>query len=168
MNPALSYDGSMGLDATIYCDCFEQGRLRVAPPSEWKVYVDADGGRNAPTKSLEEDVTFDKWNDSASEHDRGILLHHRIGSIGEVALLRKVLSRQEDRFPMIFSRVIYDGMHAGDLITADQIPAIEPELRALSDFHSDTAVEEEYIRHFESQLRELVSAAIRLKKPISF
>jgi hypothetical protein len=33
----------MGLDAVVYCDCYERGRVRGPPPQPESVYVDANG-----------------------------------------------------------------------------------------------------------------------------
>lgn len=57
----------MGLDATVYCDCFEKGRLRTAPMAEWHVYIDDYGGRSARTGALEKDLLFDQWNITARQ-----------------------------------------------------------------------------------------------------
>jgi len=158
----------MGLDAKVYCDCFEKGRLRTAPLAEWDVYVDKDGSRSARTHHLEEDLVFDHWNFGACEHEFGILLHHRIGNIAAVELIYSILFESQQLFPIIMSKIVYDGTHGGDFIPADQVALLEPELRTLSKLHCDDSMSEEWIRHFEKQLQELVEIALRVGKPISF
>ena len=102
----------MGLDATVYCDCFERGRLRTPPLPQWNVYVDESGERFCDTDSLDEDLAFDVWNLTACEHDRGAFLHQYLGNTTRVGLVRAALSRHAEWFPILLSRVVYDGVHA--------------------------------------------------------
>src|ERR1700685_3015921 len=97
----------MGLDATVYCDCVERNRLRSKPLPDWKVYVEECGARSSKTGRIEEDLAFDQWNFSACEHESGILLHHRIGNIATVALLRCTLSEHSELFAFTLSQVVY-------------------------------------------------------------
>jgi hypothetical protein len=158
----------MGLDAVVYCDCFEKGRLLVDPKATWKVYIDASGCRSDRTLTLQDSLAFDQWNLNACEHESGILLHHRIGNIAAVGLLRCALSEKPELFPITLTKIVYDGTHAGDFIAADQVLTLESELKSLSAFHSIDADIEGWIRFFEDQLRELVEASLRVAKPISF
>src|SRR5688572_11013449 len=111
----------MGLDATVYCDCFERGLLRTAPLAEWQVYVDKYGTRSSLTNSSDQDLAFDQWNFNACQHEWGKLLHHRIGNISAVELIRNVLTQSPPQFPLILSKIVYNGMHCGDFIPADQV-----------------------------------------------
>jgi hypothetical protein len=138
------------------------------PQAEWNVYVSDCGSREARTGSLEKDLAFDQWSVDACEHESGVLLHHYIGNIAAVSLLREVLSPYPEAFKITLSKIIYSGTHCGDFIAADQVSGLKPELEALSELHSDDALSEEWIRHFESQLRELVETALKTGKPISF
>src|SRR5437763_826217 len=62
----------MGLDASVYCDCFERGRLRTQPRPEWGVHLDEDGGRAPATQDLEEQMAFDSWHlPETCEHEGG-------------------------------------------------------------------------------------------------
>jgi hypothetical protein len=62
----------MGLDAVVYCDCLERGRLRTASRPEWGVHVDEEGGRSPASQDLDEQIAFDTWNHrDACEHEDG-------------------------------------------------------------------------------------------------
>lgn len=158
----------MGLDARVYCDCFEQGRLRTAPSIEWRVFVDDSGMRVAHTESLEADMAFDEWTFSACEHPSGVLLHHRIGNIAAVSWIRAALAQQPTLFSFLLSKVVYNGIHAGDSIGTAQLAILSCELQALSKFRAEDALSESLIRHFERQMQELVETALRVNKPIVF
>ncbi len=161
----------MALEACVYCACFEKGLLRSSPRPEWRIHVDETGARarQNSTGGLEDDLAFDGWNKSACDHDGGMLLHHRIGHIANVSLLRQVLTNQSKKaFPLILSTIIYNGVHCGDFIAADQVALLKPELQELTDVHCEDTLAEELIRHFEQQLRELVDTAMKIRKPIVF
>ena len=54
----------MGLDASVYCDCFEKGDLKKQPKLEWAVIVDEYGARSVGATGLQIDtlIEFDAWN----------------------------------------------------------------------------------------------------------
>lgn len=161
----------MGLDATIYCDCFEKGRLRCAPPNGGKLRVDSDGSlcRSEDSGRIEDDLAFDRWlRDSACAHPNGVLLHHRLGNTALVALLRSELGRDSSRFPMLLDKVIFDGTHCGDFIPASALPALREEVGRLLSFRSSDDEGSEFAGQFAVQMRELVETAIAVQKPISF
>ncbi|MFC1834098.1 hypothetical protein ACFL2Q_05105 [Thermodesulfobacteriota bacterium] len=77
----------MGLDAIIYCDCFERGELTQSRLPEWGVYVDEEDGRSTTSQDLDMQLAFDRWNDEQEcPHPGGWLLHHHIGNISLVEL----------------------------------------------------------------------------------
>ena len=158
----------MSLDATVYCDCMERGLLRAEPLAEWSVYVDASGARFPASQRMEDAMAFDRWNVDACVHDNGVLLHHYLGNISWVGLIRATLSNHQERFSMILTRVVCDGVHCGDHLLADQLPQLTDEVEALSSVHPNKPAAEECIRDFEKKMRELLAAAKAVGKPISF
>ena len=138
------------------------------PQPDWNVHVSDEGARAPRTGSLEKDIAFDQWDFDACEHESGILLHHRIGNMAGVVFLREILSPYSNTLSITFSKILYSGIHAGDFIAADQVALLEPELKGLSDLHSDDAEAEAWVRDFERKLRELVDTALKVGKPISF
>lgn len=157
----------MGLDATVYCDCIERGRLRNPPLPHWKVYVDPSGCRFAHTDP-DDDLAFDAWNTTACEHEDGVLLHHYLGNTTRIGRIRETLSPYPDRFPLILGKVIYCGIHAGDRLSVEQVEALRAELDRLRALRPQDAAAEQRVRTFQNQLQELVAAALQLRKPISF
>ena len=127
----------MGLDATVYCDCFEKGRLRSSPPLHVSLYVDASGALECASEhlSLEDQISLDRWLHFAScEHEDRILLHHYLSNIARVGILRTEFQREPDRFPVLLKKVIYCGIHAGDFLSVETIPVLVQELDSLSAF----------------------------------
>ena len=160
----------MSLDAFVFCDCFEKGRLKEPSPPRCRIALGPDGSvDNIGETTLEVQLAFDDWRwHRMCEHQEGILLHHRIGNIGLVSSLRAELRRFPERFPMILSKVIYNGIHGGDYIPAQDVERVRPEVKALADIHSKDANLEWFLRNFESQMSELVDCALQVNKPIAF
>ena len=76
----------MGLDATVYCACFETGLLKEPPPCS-QIFVTDGGSLECHSEDLETLLAFDEWvNHRACNHPGGILLHHRIGNLAQVPI----------------------------------------------------------------------------------
>jgi hypothetical protein len=159
----------VGLDASVYCDCYETGRLKSQPLPQWKVYVEPNGSRSTGAEDLDLQVAFDGWsNREACEHENGILVHHRIGNIALVSLLRAELKRSSHELHLILNRIVYDGIHSGDFIAVDDVRRLQAELEPLSRIHSSDPSTERFLRNFEHQRNELITSALRVNKPIAF
>lgn len=161
----------MSLDATVYCDCFERARLRSKPPGDVAIMTQKDGSlcRVNESDSLEEALAFDDWlSVSACDHFNGVLLHHRLGNIVQVAIIREELSYQAEQFPQILTKVIYNGMHGGDFIPVEDLPALQVEVDRLKTFTCRKKRSKAFVAEFTEQMRALVEAAREIGKPISF
>jgi hypothetical protein len=159
----------MGLDATVYCDCYEAGRLREPPPNPDLISVAPDGSLDCRSDDLDTLLEFDRWLlKRACEHENGVLLHHRIGNLAQVGLLRGELSREAGKFPIVLEKVIYSGTHAGDYLSLDDVRQLESELRDMDRFVCSDKANQKYIKWFGRQMRELAKAALSVSKPISF
>jgi hypothetical protein len=159
----------MGLDASVNCDCFERGRVRTRPRPEWGVYVDEEGGRSPTTRDLDEQIAFDRWNlREACQHEGGVLLHHRLGNVALIGLLRRLLNGRADRMPVIVKKVIYSGTHAGDSLSPQVVEQLGAELEILAQVHDENRENERFLRNFERQLHELVETSRTVRKPIVF
>jgi hypothetical protein len=159
----------MGLDATVYCNCFETGRLKEIPPFFETIFVDNDGNLDCRSKDFETQLEFDQWLFyRACEHENGVLLHHRMGNIALVSLLRNELSRESEKFPVILQKILYNGIHAGDYLALDEVVKLKTELDELGGAAASDARNKQFIDDFHEQLVELTNASLQVKKPISF
>lgn len=113
-------------------------------------------------------MQFDAWTVGACEHPFGMLLHHRVGNIAAVGLIRQKLSRLASRFPFLLTRVVYSGIHSGDFIRVHELSILDLEVRSLSEVECDDALSTELLREFSRQFDELIQAALLVKKPIAF
>jgi hypothetical protein len=161
----------MGLDAFVFCDCHEKGRLRTPPPAGVSLKLEADGslGRVSDDGTIESDLSWDDWRERrACEHAGGILLHHRLGNISLIGLLRSELQREPSRFPILLTQVVYNGSHGGDYIAVETIPALQRELELLGEFRSSTREAAGFMAQFHAQMSELAATARTITKPIAF
>lgn len=158
----------MGLDASVYCDCFERGRLRTPPDPSWGVHVDSDGSRAPATNDLDQQIAFDAWNRHACEHRDGRVIHHRLGNIATIGRIRHLLSPNAGRLPVITAKVIYSGFHAGDSLELEDVERLRGEIAVLSEIHHPKRRNEQFLRQFERQLRELAECSLLVRKPIVF
>ncbi len=159
----------MGLDAHVCCNCYERGRVRSSPPAGCDPSVSDDGSLLCGSDDLKLQIEFDTWqHGQACEHRDGYLVTHYIGNVALVAFLREELGRWPDRFPMILSRIVYNGIHGGDFIPAIDVPRLVPEVEALAGLHCPAPEDEGFLRTFEKQMWDLVTAALRVSKPIAF
>jgi len=161
----------MGLDARVYCDCYEKGRLREPPPPDVLVRLAPDGGieslrNDCPIEAM---IQFDDWRQHrACEHQGGVMLHHRLGNIGTVALLRTELQQEASLFPILMNKVLYNGIHAGDYLPVDLIPPLEREVESLARRRCNNRSSENFMKQFQTQMAELIAAAHAMSKPIVF
>ena len=125
----------MGLDAAVYCNCFESGKLKEPPPCPTLISIAPDGSLDCRSEELDTLLEFDQWLlNRACEHGNGILLHHRIGNMAQVALLRNELNREAEKFPVLLGKVLYNGTHGGDYLSLDDVKELQGELNHLDKF----------------------------------
>jgi hypothetical protein len=159
----------MGLDARVYCNCYEAGKLRTAPPKPELVYVEGCGALACRDEGDDEIYfEFERWRAQSCEHPGGVLVHHRIGNMALVGLLRQELKMYETVFPLILGKVLYSGTHGGDWIEVGTIARMRNEVAELSQVHCHNRDNELYLRDFERQMSELIECSSSANKPIAF
>jgi hypothetical protein len=159
----------MGLDAVVYCDCFERGRLREPPPPGCHLSVASDGSVLCGSDDLEVQLAFDQWQLlRACAHELGVLMHRRIGNIALVEALGDELRQQAERFPLLLSKVLQNGTHCGDFIPVGQVDQLRPEVDALTSLRCARPQRIAAVREFAQQMRDLIGCALAVGKPIAF
>ena len=160
----------MGLDACVFCDCYEKGKVRMPPPQPELVYLEETGQVSLRWEchGADQHLFFD-WLQVACEHGPfGMLVSHRLGNVALIAFLRGLLSKTPERFPVSLTKVVYDGTHAGDFLSLKQVEALVPEMNSIRDLHCAEPDQDRWLRQFESQMEGLIQASRRLLKPIAF
>lgn len=158
----------MSLHAAVFCNCFETGNLKRRPPDPQGISVLPDGNLSYTNEIFEKVLEFDRWRKNACEHADGVLFSCSIGNIALVALLRRELEQQVEKFPLLLEKVVYDGVHAGDFLTVGETLILDDELEILKEFQASDDYSQKFIDEFHEQMLELVKAALLVGKPILF
>lgn len=139
----------------------------IPPPHPDQVYMAEDGG--LACTDLYHLYEFEEWLEKyACGHAGGVALHHHLGSLGVIDFLREELERTPDDFPLLLGKVLCDGSHTGDFLPLAELKELFAETIRLSVIHATDLEEESLIRNFEQQLKELITCAIQMRKPIVF
>src|SRR5690242_2043094 len=101
----------MGLDAVVYCDCIEKGRLRVSHPRPELLHI-AENGAPFHSGGAEFHPVHDGWEWSQPcAHRDFVLLHHRLGNFGHITWVRKrleeCLATPGTQLPIFQTKVVY-------------------------------------------------------------
>lgn len=114
----------MGLDASVRCRCFEEGKLKPGPVPIGDLYIDGDG--YLASKKLDDaherfsyrqflarygglDEAFDSWLESPCEHDWGEICSERVGNWSGCAMFNEYCEEiGEEKLP-ILSHILPDG-----------------------------------------------------------
>lgn len=60
----------MGLDACVFCNCYETGRIKCPPPDGVEVIVANDGSLDCKYEDVDVAIAFDSWmRDRACDHE---------------------------------------------------------------------------------------------------
>jgi len=169
----------MGLDAYVYCDCIEKGRLHTSHPVSERLYINEAGEPEIRVDDLPNrfgalEVTHWNWvMDSPCEHHQCVLLHHYLGNISLVASLRDSVTRlsgEDTNFPILRRKVIHNGIHSGDWLPREEVESLALELRELEGLDWSHLDKEDagFLRVFLEQVEELIAASRSVNKPIVF
>jgi hypothetical protein len=123
------------------------------------------GENGSESATIEELLVFDSWVHSCVH--QGYLARERIGNISLIAALREwveaVQSATGKRFPVISGKIIYDGVHAGDYLDADDVRRLTLELDELG-----SLAREPFQREFLGAMRRLCEASVATGNLIGF
>jgi hypothetical protein len=159
----------MTLDAWVFCDCLEKGRLREPPPPGCRLAVAGDGSLVCESGDFFVRAAFRQWLYSrACGHENGVLIHHSIGDTGEIRQLRAALGQLSERYHVLRSQVVLNARRAESIVAPEQLSALRAEVIALGDIRCGDREKDDLIRRFELQMIELVECATFANKPVVF
>jgi|HubBroStandDraft_5_1064220.scaffolds.fasta_scaffold456738_1 hypothetical protein len=161
----------MSLDACVFCNCYETGKVTAPPPQPELVYIDMATGQVSlrwDESGADRRLFFD-WLASACDHGPlGQLISCRLGNLGLIAFLRGLFEQAPQRFPTLLSKVVYNGVHGGDTLSLADAEVLAAEMLAVHTLHCVDPSEESLLRSFETQMLDLIQAAMSVRKPIVF
>jgi hypothetical protein len=162
----------MSLNAVVYCDCVERGRLTIPHPRPDLLSIDEKGAPDISSTDPQDIEAHDRWESlRPCAHEHFWLIERWLGNVSLVGSIRALLKQSSGdparEYPVLWSKVIYDGSHSGDFLTSDAVQQLSDEvdrLTRMENHHADTAPLVELLR----KLEDLVQASLSVKKPISF
>ena len=157
----------MALDACVYCNCLEEGKISIAPNAKWGIYIRACGDRDISSVLEEDKIDFDKWNSTACTHPNGVFTYQYLGNIYQINHIKQFLS-QFNSFEVILNKVIYSGSHAGDWIDLSDVKIIQKELCVLESLSFPDNQTNTLILDFLYKMKNFIKCSLDLQKPISF
>jgi hypothetical protein len=159
----------MGLDASVYCNCYKTGKVKSPPPHKELVEIDYDGDVFISTPDDEKYFEFEKWKQTACEHEDMVLLHCRIGNQSTAGyMITKIKAADENSFPILLDKVFYNGTHAGDHLELDDVLKLQQEVKALKQLVSAELQNDTLLERVLNDLDELCAKAIEVQNPIVF
>jgi len=161
-------DCGMKLDAVVFCNCFEKGRLRAPPPPGCRLVIASDGGLVCDSGDFYVQAAFLHWlYEQACDHPYGRLIHLSLADWEGLTALRRVLRETPGRGAMLLSRVLRPNIREIEVIAPQELGALRAEILALGDLHWHDREIETLLRVFESRMAELVECAMFANKPIA-
>ncbi len=155
----------MGLDASVRCNCIQEGKARPHPFPGLLGFDEA----GEPTLKGDRDTNLKLW----LKHDKGYrdscphsgyLVEKRLGNTASVAYVRAFLANHSpNSFPLLLERVVSSGSHSGDWVAASDMPQLLTETRRLQGLTCDPL-----ILQFTNDVVELGEASIATGNPIVF
>ena len=90
----------------------------------------------------------------------------RLGNIALIAFTRELFAKTPSQFPILLSKVVYNGVHGGDLLDVQDVERLATEMDSVHELHCLDPSEEELLREFEAQMIDLIRAARSVGRPI--
>lgn len=158
----------MGLDAFVFCDCYEKGRIKRIPSDVGKFYVLPRGCLEPRSENPEVLERFDAWRAHACRHEDGMIAGEYLGNAGFIGWLRNALWPKRKLFPVLLGKVIYCGTHTGDHLALRDVAKLAVELDRLKSFSiADKSLDKD-LQVLRRKLQKLVRVALKIRKPIAF
>jgi len=158
----------MGLDATVYCNCYKTGKIKTPPPHQELVEFENDGEISIITDDDNKYFEFEDWKKNACEHTDMKLIHYRLGNISAIghvkSLIENISVKKEYSFPVLMGKVIYSGSHAGDHLDLPDVAILITELNIAKEETTGDPLTQETINN----LLDLCEKALSVENPIVF
>jgi hypothetical protein len=163
----------LGLDAFVFCDCIEKGRLSIPHPWPRLLFIGPNGSPEIRSGSAARVAAHDDWMElPPCRHDQMMLDSCHLGSATHISLLRESLVGKDKNYPVLLDQVFYSGTHCGDHLEVEDVRTLSAELARLRETKLLTVAGRgkdttEFISTIKN-LRRLAKAALSINKPLAF
>jgi hypothetical protein len=163
----------MSLNAVVYCDCVEKGRLTIPHPRPDLLFINETGSPDITSDDPLDIEAHDRWESlRPCQHEHFWLVERWLGNtslIGSIReLMKQHLSDPAREYPALWSKVIYDGSHSGDFLTSDDVRKLSDEVDRLGRMENLPTTDTTLLVEFLRKLHDLIRASLSVNKPISF
>jgi hypothetical protein len=158
----------MRLHAFVFCDCYEQDRLKRRPHNPEIIVVLPNGDLGYYRATPEQHAAIVAWRSNACRHPEGVITGGQLGYRLAREVLRRAMSPHSCAFPIFIRKVLGCKPHTRNShLTIKQVEKLQAELARLKNFHlADRKLDRE-LRCYYGQMRQLVRAALKFHKPIA-
>jgi hypothetical protein len=167
----------MGLDAVVFCNCVETGKLKVPHPFPRLLHVSTNGYPEIRSKDAAKIAAHKAWLERPPCKHEGMQLEGcSLGNAGGVGVIYEALSSavrpSRIKIPILLNNVFYSGTHCGDFLTLAQVGKLDAELKQLRKLKlTDLGVAKsdvKWVTEIMVSLARLVQVAQKVGKPIAF
>lgn len=161
----------MSLNAIVYCDCVEKGRVKIRHPRPDLLLIDETGSPAISSSDPRDIEAHDRWESlQPCEHQHFWLIERWLGNVSSIGSIRELLKQYSSdpagEYPVLWSRVLYDGSHSGDFLTSDAVQQLSDEVDRLGKLKND-GINTPFVELLR-KLEDLVQVSRNINKPISF
>ena len=96
------------------------------------------------------------------EKEERRLAHKRLGNVAQIAFLRDFATGALGAQSLVVSKILYNGMHAGDWLAVSELRPLASELQVLE------RIVDGDVQTFARDMLELVQSALGHERPIHF
>lgn len=160
----------MSLNAVVYCDCIEKGRVTIPHPRPDLLFINEAGAPDILSDDPKDIEAHDRWESlRPCQHKHFWLIERWLGNVSLIGSIRALLQRYSSdparEYPVVWSKVIHDGAHSGDFLMSDAVQQLGDEVDRLGRLEN---VKSTPLVELLSKLEDLVRASLSVNKPISF
>ena len=157
----------MKLQAYVFCDCFEQGRVKRPPPDPEIVGVPTNGDIWLSSPHASPISGIPNWRYRACHHHGSItggLLGHRL----PLEVLHNAMLPHRRTFPIFVRKVLGCKPHTRfSHLTLKQVEQLQTELVRMKKLHLADRKCENELQYYRGQMKQLVRAALKFQQPIA-
>ena len=158
----------MKLQAYVFCNCFEQGRVKRPPPNPEIVGVLTNGDNRCFRPTPAQYQAYESWRLNACRHKYGTVTGGELGHRLPVEVMHKAMLPHRRKFPLFVRKVLGCKPHTRfSHLTIKQVEQLQTELVRMKKFHLSDRKRDNELHHYRGQMRQLARAAIKFQQPIA-
>jgi len=158
----------MKLQAYVFCNCFEQGRVKRPPPNPEIVGVLTNGDNRCFRPTPAQYQAYESWRLNACRHKYGTVTGGELGHRLPREVLHRAMLPHRRTFPIFVRKVLGCKPHTRfSHLTLKQVAKLQDALARLKKIHLSGRKLETELRCYCTQMRRLVRAALKYQQPIA-